>query len=173
MILVVGGAYQGKFKFARELLNAERAGGDARVADGETDPPEEAFECGIVDHFHEYIRRFFIDDINIRDKDSGDAENSGNAYAENAASQKDNIIFPADSACTAKERVYGFCDVILRSNPDVIIVSDLIGGGIVPIDAGDREWRDLSGEACQYLAGRAMKVYRVICGIPQILKGMG
>ena len=29
----------------------------------------------------------------------------------------------------------------------------------------------MSGDACQYLAARAVKVCRVVCGIPMALKG--
>lgn len=43
--------------------------------------------------------------------------------------------------------------------------------GIVPVDADDRLWREMTGDACQYLAARAGTVFRVVCGIPVLLKG--
>ncbi|RHS66485.1 hypothetical protein DW954_07495 [Clostridium sp. AM45-5] len=48
---------------------------------------------------------------------------------------------------------------------------DEIGCGIVPVDADDRLWREMTGDACQYLAARAGTVFRVVCGIPVLLKG--
>lgn len=42
--------------------------------------------------------------------------------------------------------------------------------GVVPIDAQMRLWRHSTGQVCQYLAGKADRVYRVICGLEQRLK---
>ena len=60
---------------------------------------------------------------------------------------------------------------LLKENPEAIVICRELGCGIVPIDPADRLWRDLSGEACQFLAGHSREVYRVICGIPMKLKG--
>ena len=53
---------------------------------------------------------------------------------------------------------------------DVVISSDLIGSGIVPMDAFDRCWREVTGRVLTDIAGRADEVYRVTCGIEQRLK---
>ena len=52
-----------------------------------------------------------------------------------------------------------------------VITCDEIGCGIVPVDADDRLWREMTGDACQYLAARAGTVFHVVCGIPVLLKG--
>ena len=60
MILVTGGAYQGKRAFA-EALFIERnpdASCQIRVADGENCAAEDLWNADIADHFHEYVRRF-------------------------------------------------------------------------------------------------------------------
>ena len=67
--------------------------------------------------------------------------------------------------------MYSYLDDILYKNPNVVITCDEIGCGIVPIDRTDRLWREMTGDACQYLAARAAKVCRVVCGIPMLLKG--
>lgn len=46
-----------------------------------------------------------------------------------------------------------------------------VGSGIVPIDAGERAWRDEVGRLCQQLAAQADAVVRMVCGIPVVLKG--
>ena len=46
-----------------------------------------------------------------------------------------------------------------------------VGGGIVPIDAGERRWRERAGALSCELAIRAKAVIRMSCGIPQALKG--
>lgn len=42
--------------------------------------------------------------------------------------------------------------------------------GVVPIDAEMRLWRNATGQVCQYLAKRADRVSRIICGLEQRLK---
>ncbi len=59
---------------------------------------------------------------------------------------------------------------LIRSNPDVIIISDEIGCGIVPEDAFMREWRETAGRAHCFLAKRAKNVIRVVCGIGRVIK---
>lgn len=59
---------------------------------------------------------------------------------------------------------------ILKENPGVCIICDEIGAGIVPLEQSERDYRDLTGEICCELAKRAEHVYRVNCGIGQVLK---
>lgn len=42
--------------------------------------------------------------------------------------------------------------------------------GVVPIDGQMRLWRHSTGLVCQYLAKRADRVYRIVCGLEQRLK---
>lgn len=42
--------------------------------------------------------------------------------------------------------------------------------GLVPMDAELRAWREANGRMNNYLAGRAERVVRMFCGIPQELK---
>ncbi len=60
---------------------------------------------------------------------------------------------------------------ILKANPDVMIVTDEIGSGIVPVDEFDRMAREQTGRACCMLAKEAEEVHRVIAGIGMKIKG--
>lgn len=51
------------------------------------------------------------------------------------------------------------------------VLCDEIGMGIVPLDKGERDWREAVGRLCCELAAQADAVYRVSCGIPIPLKG--
>ena len=53
---------------------------------------------------------------------------------------------------------------ILSDNPDIVIITDEIGSGIVPLDV------KVHGRICCQLAGRADAVFRVIAGIGQKIK---
>ncbi len=53
---------------------------------------------------------------------------------------------------------------------DIVIASE-IGAGVIPTDADQTRQREQAGRLAQILAERADVVVRVICGIPQVLKG--
>ena len=53
----------------------------------------------------------------------------------------------------------------------IIIISDEIGCGIVPLDGLEREWREVTGRILCRLAERAEKVTRIVMGLPQVIKG--
>lgn len=47
----------------------------------------------------------------------------------------------------------------------LVITSDEIGCGIVPMDAFEREYREMNGRVSCCLAEKAEQVYRVVCGV--------
>ena len=53
----------------------------------------------------------------------------------------------------------------------VVVVSDEVGSGIVPMHAGARVYRDLVGIAHQRLAAKADQVDLLVAGLPLRLKG--
>lgn len=60
---------------------------------------------------------------------------------------------------------------IINENPEITIVTTEIGYGIVPMDKFDRNYREVTGRICCGIAKRADKVYRVVCGIGNLIKG--
>jgi adenosylcobinamide kinase/adenosylcobinamide-phosphate guanylyltransferase len=129
MILIVGGAYQGKLEFARKKYPK------IAWADGENCDWEAIYDHPGIVHFHEYVRRFLQ-----MEKTEG-----------------------TSGLMRVAER-------LMRENPDVVIVTDEIGYGIVPIDPAEREYREWTGRICTRLASEADEVYRVICGIGTRIK---
>lgn len=51
------------------------------------------------------------------------------------------------------------------------VIATETGGGVVPVDAGEREAREAAGRLACLLARRAERVVRVFCGLPLVLKG--
>lgn len=125
MNMVIGGAYQGKLKYAKETF---------RIADGWTDgaicAPEEVLECRGVWNFHLLIRRMLEE-------------------------QKD---------------VEELVRKLPKENPELCIVTNELGCGVVPVDAFDRLWREKTGRICTELAEKAEEVHRVFCGIGMVIK---
>lgn len=61
-------------------------------------------------------------------------------------------------------------EALLRDNPDIILLCDEIGCGVVPIDASARAWREETGRVCCMLARRAARVDRIFCGLSMCIK---
>lgn len=59
----------------------------------------------------------------------------------------------------------------IQENPDIIIICDELGCGIVPVNAEERDFREQVGRIQCQLARKADKVFRVCCGIPILIKG--
>lgn len=140
MILIVGGAWQGKLAFAVGLAkkayppdspafkNEKKE--EYEIAEGSRDSFEAAMKCRIIHGLHEYIRRLLKEGKSVDD----------------------------------------FLSAVLQQNPHVIITSNELGCGIVPMDPGDRQWRELSGRASVRLARTSGEVYRMVCGIASRIK---
>lgn len=129
MIMVIGGAYQGKFAYAKEMC-VKNGFQDVHWIDGENCEMDEIFSCDGINHFHKYIERCLAA--------GGDVSN--------------------------------LAEQIKEKNPDLMIVTDEIGYGIVPIDPFLRQVREQTGRICTELAKDAKKVVRVVCGIPTTIK---
>lgn len=54
--------------------------------------------------------------------------------------------------------------------PDAIVIAREVGSGVVPLDAGERLWRERHGAVLRALAGQAQRVVRIFCGLPEVLK---
>lgn len=61
------------------------------------------------------------------------------------------------------------CDRVCRSG-DWCVIMDEIGGGIIPLDRFEREYREKAGIFGCYIAGKSDEVVRVICGIGSRIK---
>lgn len=58
----------------------------------------------------------------------------------------------------------------IAGHPSITIACDEVGGGVVPIEREEREYREAVGRICCKLAEKATSVERIYCGIPTILK---
>lgn len=65
----------------------------------------------------------------------------------------------------------GLAEGIAQKNPGLVIITDEIGYGLVPMDAFERKYRELTGRICTDLAAHSCRVDRVVCGVGMLLKG--
>jgi adenosylcobinamide kinase/adenosylcobinamide-phosphate guanylyltransferase len=74
-------------------------------------------------------------------------------------------------AFSAPEQAVGeLCDFLNVVEFPLILVSNEVGGGIVPDNQLGRKFRDLAGLANQQIAERCKAVTLVVAGLPMILK---
>lgn len=109
MILLTGGAYQGKTDYAKKYV-------------------QEGYE--VINHYHQKVRE-----------------------------QLQAGLDPMQEA-----------EALLRQKDRLLIISDEVGCGLVPMDAFEREWREAAGRVNCYLAKNAEQVIRIICGIGTRIK---
>ena len=126
MIMITGGAFQGKREAAVRITGIE----SDRIADGAQCSMEELMQASGVHGLHLFIRGML---------DRGEDP----------------------SVLTEK---------IPSLNPDLVIITDEVGYGIVPMDKTDRLWREACGRVCTALASQCEHVYRVVAGVPMKLK---
>ena len=69
-----------------------------------------------------------------------------------------------------KKRAEEDARAILAERPEIAIICDEVGNGIVPMDAFEREYRDRLGRFLIEVAKRADRVERIMCGIGQRIK---
>ena len=62
---------------------------------------------------------------------------------------------------------------LTNENPNIIIVSSEVGGGVVPLDPFERVYRENVGRLCTQIAQFSSEVYRVTCGIATCIKSKG
>lgn len=140
MILIFGGARQGKLKQAEKEFDKMHSG-VVPVIRSCAVPNEDQVSCA------EYLQRvdFYADIIN-------DFQNFTLACARVGVNPGDIM----------GEHPGGF--------DNKIIVCTDISQGIVPVEKDLRAWREINGRMLSILSGSADKVIRMFCGIPQILK---
>lgn len=55
---------------------------------------------------------------------------------------------------------------LIQENPRLVIVTDEIGYGLVPVEEEARNFRERTGRICTKLAAHCERVERIVCGIP-------
>ena len=68
------------------------------------------------------------------------------------------------------EKVEEKVEQLLKINPTIIVISDEVGNGVVPVEPIEREYRERLGRILCTLAQRADRMERILCGMGQRIK---
>ena len=82
-----------------------------------------------------------------------------------------NLLLDGINEKTILEEIRKIVEIILKNDYTVIVISNEVGGGIVPDNELGRKFRDTAGLANQIIAESAQQVYLVVSGIPLKIKG--
>lgn len=69
-----------------------------------------------------------------------------------------------------ESKLQTLAEQLIAKNPDIIIVSNEVGYGLVPIEVFDRQYREQTGRICTALAAVSEEVVRVVMGIGTRIK---
>lgn len=148
MILIIGGSCQGKLEFAKQLSGGMGSGNRESRQEGCNGETKKG-------------------SLTVAD---GSRDERNMAYRVSVVTKFHEYIKRILQEEMTEEAVQRFIETLLRENPDVIVLMDEVGYGIVPVKQEDRIYREVTGRAGQALAREADQVYRVICGIGTKIK---
>ena len=126
MVLIIGGAWQGKLDFARERFGLSEA--DLFICNENTAALDTSKRCVA------YVDRWVLNRIRA----------GADPLAE--------------------------LEAFLPALEDAVVIATDVSGGVVPMDATLRAWREACGQIGARLASRSGEVWRLFCGLPQRLK---
>lgn len=151
MELYIGGYAQGKLNYVQSIcpegvvLEPEVAEGVLDLAEGISDSVQDDLETDFSASFGEESSIFIFNKFHFTVRKllsrGWDQENITKA------------LFALENHCEK-----------------VIVISDEIGCGIVPMEKEERLWREENGRILCRIAAKAEKVERIICGIPERIK---
>lgn len=160
MEVYFGGAFQGKLEYVLKKK------GCLKVADGAGCSLKDIKEAQVLNHLHLYIKRLTYKE--------GAAYNT---TVDDTITADDTITVDttADDTITADTTAKTMpaaeiINDIYEANPDIILICDEVGGGIVPLKKEDRIYRETVGRALCCAVKKSDRVERVMCGIGQCLK---
>lgn len=150
MEVYFGGAFQGKLEYVLEKK------GCLKVADGAGCSLKDIKEAQVLNHLHLYIKRLTYKE-----------DAAYNTTVDDTITTDDTIT--ADTTARTMPATEIIND-IYEANPDIILICDEVGGGIVPLKKEDRIYREAVGRALCCAVKKSDRVERVMCGIGQCLK---
>lgn len=170
MIFITGGAGQGMQQFAMRQFGRQITG-DA--VDGSAASWEEFKKAEYGIHLEAMIRRRLEEEEQKRSEVPEKEEEQKRSEVPERKEKSEETVRPE-----GKEGLEGqeesleheMAEELFHACPQRIVITQEIGCGIVPVDAFERKYRELTGRICCQLAAASQEVWRVTAGIGQRIK---
>lgn len=127
MIMITGGAFQGKTEYAKQRFGFS----DDDILNGGNCKLDAVFAAKCVTEYHLLIKRLLERNTDVTE----------------------------------------FSRRLCMENPDIVIIINEIGAGIIPLEKSERIWREETGRAGCIIAENSREVIRLVCGVPVKIKG--
>ncbi|MBQ9032286.1 MAG: bifunctional adenosylcobinamide kinase/adenosylcobinamide-phosphate guanylyltransferase [Parasporobacterium sp.] len=154
MKLIIGGFAQGKLEYVLEQVAKELEKEHPETEDINRQCED---ECLI------------LDEQTVQDKELQELIPGGNQKVI-IVNHLHLIIRSFEEQETAWQQIRHLIRKCEQNHQELILISDEVGNGIIPLSREDRDYRERVGRILCLLAKEADEVVRVICGLAQILK---
>ena len=162
MILITGGAWQGKREYAYGLMDTDS---DKKlIIEGGRCSLDDMKRVQIVDQLHLWIKRKMEE---LLPQLSGGSVGGMGSTTDGGWDER---VFDQQEMLLAQEKIWQELKEVMAENPDVIFIVNELGCGVIPMDVFDRRYREIVGRTCCDLAKEAREVYRVVCGVGTLIK---
>ena len=166
LTLVIGGAASGKSAFAENLVRSAGCAMHYVATMRRSDDPEVARK---IDH-HKLERGagWTTWEVPLDVAEAVSALREGAVLVDCATLWLANLL---EAGRDPEAEGAALAGALAAARAPVVVVTNELGGGLVPMDAGARAFRDAHGRLNQALAAQAGLVVLVVAGLPLALKG--
>ena len=168
IILITGGAKSGKSRYALELASGYEKKAFIATAEPVDDEMKERIKRHQIERGPDFIT--VEEPVNLRRAIDHLPPGTEVAIVDCLTVWLGNLQYREGRLSIDSPMIQAFLELLKHPPCNLIIVTNEVGSGIVPISPEVREFRDTAGLLNQEVARLAHKVILTVCGIPMVLK---
>lgn len=168
-ILVTGGSRSGKSRYALQLAKENN---DPKIFIATAEPLDEEMAERIKNHQNERGKEWTTIEEPLDPAKMLRAQGNQPCFIvlDCITLWLSNMIMKDMAQETILERVHEFFKECKTCVGDIIVITNELGSGIVPLESSSRSFRDIAGLTNQILASEFDEVVNMVSGIPVIIK---
>ncbi len=170
-VFVLGGCRSGKSRHALET--AETFPGSPQIFVATCVPHDEEMQVRVTRHRRERSRNWQTIEtpILLPEVITENSRRAAVLLIDCLTLWISNLLMAGEDEKAIQRRIEALTRAMAAAECPLVMVSNEVGGGIVPDNQLARQFRDLVGSANQAVAGAAKRVVWMVAGIPVTVKG--
>jgi len=171
LVFIVGGCRSGKSKYA--LQTAEKIVAKCRIYIATCVPQDDEMKQRVAQHQKQRNSTWVTVEEPLH-LTRAITENSCKAdvvLIDCLTLWMSNLLMQTQNEATLKNKIEHLVQALSQADCPVVVVSNEVGGGIVPENPLARQFRDIAGWTNQSVAACADRVVWMVAGIPVTVKG--